>query len=141
MEENVGLLLKKIMQTIKKQMDKNLEDLDLTSAQASVLIYLCNNKDIIINQRNIEKEFNLTNPTVNGILNRLESKDFIKRVTSNIDARNKEIHLTEKSLLLDKKMQEKSNYINKKLKQDINDEELKIFNDVIIKMLANIEEE
>lgn len=138
MENNTGLYLKKMFQAIKKQMNKDLTNLDLTSAQANVLIYLCKNKNKIIIQRDIEKKFELTNPTVNGILNRLENKGFIQRITSSQDARNKEIHLTEKSLLLDKEMIKKANCIERKIRQGISDEEIIIFNEILQKMLNNI---
>ena len=138
MENNTGLYLKKMFQAIQKQMNKDLINLDLTSAQASVLIYLCKNKNKIIIQRDIEKKFELTNPTVNGILNRLENKGFIERVVSNQDARNKEIHLTQKSLLLDKDMMKKANYIERKIRQGISEEEIKEFNEILQKMLSNL---
>ena len=64
---------------MEKNLNKELEIIDLTSMQAHVLIYLYKNKNNIINQRDIEREFELTNPTVNGILNRLENKGFIAK--------------------------------------------------------------
>ena len=44
-------------------MNKKLEKIDLTNSQASVLIYLYKNKEIV-NQRDIEKKFDLTNSEV-----------------------------------------------------------------------------
>ena len=77
MDREIGFYLKKIFQTMDKSLNKELETIDLTSMQAHVLIYLYKNKNNIINQRDIERKFELTNPTVNGILNRLENKGFI----------------------------------------------------------------
>jgi len=137
MQKDICLLFKEIFQNIERQKNKSLEQIDLTSIQASVLIYLLNEKEYR-NQRDIEKEFNLTNPTVNGILNRLESKGFIERVVSKKDARNKEIHLTDKSLKLNKEMIIKAKEVEKNIVNNINEEELNVFYNVIKKINENI---
>lgn len=134
----IGLYLKKILKEIEKELNNNLLELELTSMQANILMYLFKNRDRVINQRDIENKFNLTNPTVNGILNRLESKGFINRMTSKIDARNKEIHLTNKSIELNKRMINESNKIEDKIKNGISKEELDLFYIVINKMYENI---
>lgn len=137
MQQDICLLLKEIFQSIEKQKNKNLEKFDLTSIQASILIYLFNEKDYK-NQRDIERKFNLTNPTVNGILNRLESKGFIKRVVSLKDARNKEIHLMDKSLKLNNEMINNARKFENNIINNISQEELNIFYDVIRKINENI---
>ena len=113
-DKDICLIFKEMFQNIEKQKNKNLEQIDLTSIQASVLIYLLNEGNIK-NQRDIEIAFNLSNPTVNGILNRLELKGFIKRVVSKQDARNKEIHLTDKSLKLHEDMINKAKEVENKI--------------------------
>lgn len=137
MNNDIGLIFKEIVQNIEKQKNKDLQNLQLTSIQASVLIYLLNEKDIK-NQRDIEKRFSLTNPTVNGILNRLEIKGFIVRIVSKQDARNKEIHLTDKSLKLKKEMNSKVKKLEKNLINNISKEELELFYKVVKKINENI---
>lgn len=137
MNNDICLVFKEIFQNIEKQKNKNLQDLELTSIQASVLIYLLNESDIK-NQRDIEKKFNLTNPTVNGILNRLESKGFIKRTISQKDARNKEVHLTDKSLKLNSEMNSKAKEVEKNILNNISKDELEVFYSVVKKISENI---
>ena len=137
MNNDISLVFKEIFQNIEKQKNKNLQDLELTSIQASVLIYLLNERDIK-NQRDIEKRFNLTNPTVNGILNRLESKGFIKRTISKKDARNKEINLTDKSLKLNNEMNIKAKEIEKNILNNIEKQDLEVFYNVVRKISENI---
>ena len=139
MNREIVFYLKKIFQTMEKNLNKELEIIDLTSMQAHVLIYLYKNKDNIINQRDIEREFELTNPTVNGILNRLENKGFIKRVVSHIDARNKVISLTDKSVLLINNMKKSAEKMESKMTLGINKDELDIFYRVIKKMFDNVQ--
>ena len=139
MEREIGFYLKKIFQMMKKNLNKDLEDIDLTGMQAHVLIYLYKNRKNIINQRDIEREFELTNPTVNGILNRLENKDFIKRVVSLNDARNKEIMITDKSISLIVEMKKKAKNMENKMTSGITKEELDTFYQVIKKMFNNVQ--
>ncbi len=139
MEKEIGFYLKNIFQTMEKNLNKDLETIDLTSTQAHVLIYLYKNKDNVVNQRDIERKFALTNPTVNGILNRLENKNFIKRVVSDIDARNRKIILTDKSISLIKEMQRSAKKMENKMIAGISKEDLAIFYKVIKKIANNVQ--
>ena len=139
MEREIGFYLKKIFQTMEKNLNKDLEDIDLTGMQAHVLLYLYKNRKNIINQRDIEREFELTNPTVNGILKRLENKGFIKRVVSLNDARNKEIMITDKSISLIAEMKKKAKNMENKMTLGITKEELDTFYQVIKKMFNNVQ--
>ncbi len=138
MDRHIGFYFKKIFQIMERNMNKKLEKIDLTNSQASVLIYLYKNKEIV-NQRDIEKKFDLTNPTVNGILNRLENKNFIKRTISLKDARNKEIHLTEKSISLINEMKKEAKQLEKEMIAGVSKEELNIFNEVLRKIFNNMQ--
>lgn len=138
MDRHIGFYFKKIFQIMERNMNKKLEKIDLTNSQASILIYLYKNKEIV-NQRDIEKKFDLTNPTVNGILNRLENKNFIKRTISLKDARNKEIHLTEKSISLINEMKKEAKQLEKEMIAGVSKEELNIFNEVLRKIFNNMQ--
>ena len=139
MDREFGFYLKKIFQMAERELNKDLENIDLTSSQAKLLIYLYKNRDNPINQRDIEKEFSLTNPTVNGILNRLESKKFIQRKVSSIDARNKEIILSDKSIVLITELEKKAKNMENKLIANIEKEKLNIFYEVIKQIFNNIQ--
>ena len=138
MNQDIGFYFKKIFQIMEKNMNKKLEKIELTNSQANILIYLYNNKETV-NQRDIEKKFELTNPTVNGILNRLENKNFIKRTISLKDARNKEIHLTEKSISLINEMKKEAKQLEKEMIAGVSKEELNIFNEVLRKIFNNMQ--
>ena len=60
------------------------------------MIYLKCSGEEEIHQRQIENWFQLKNPTVTGLLNRLEEKGFIIRRTNPADRRYRVIELTEK---------------------------------------------
>ncbi len=71
-----------------KQKNRRMKAYDLTSIQADVLFYILNHyQEREINQLDIQTVFKLTNPTVSGIIDRLEEKEFIRRARSEKDAR------------------------------------------------------
>ncbi len=88
--------LKMLHHAFEERRNRQLLQYNLTSAQMDVLLYLkfCEGE---VHQRDIEKTFGLKNPTVTGILNRLEEKGFIVRKTRPDDKRFRLIELTEKS--------------------------------------------
>lgn len=71
-----------------KQKNRRLAVYDLTSIQADVMVYLLScYRTQEVNQLDIQRVFNLTNPTVSGIIDRLEEKGFVQRVRNEKDAR------------------------------------------------------
>ena len=71
-----------------KQKNRNMAEYGLTSIQADVLVFvLMTYQKREVNQLDVQAVFKLTNPTVSGIVDRLEEKGFIKRVRSEKDAR------------------------------------------------------
>ena len=83
----------------------------------------------------------LTNPTVTGIVKRLEEKEMIVRCPSNNDARYKCLHVTEKGKgIICKSFKFGANNIEKQLVKDMTDEEIKILKDLLSRALKNMEE-
>ncbi|MDR1901567.1 MAG: MarR family transcriptional regulator, partial [Treponema sp.] len=88
-----------------------------------ILGFLLFNQDRTINQRDIENEFNIKNPTVTGILDRLEKNGFINREISRKDSRHKVIRVTKKSKKLSAELVEKGEDIEDRLTQGFSPEE------------------
>ncbi len=142
MDENkskrIGYYMKMIAHSMENMRNKTLEKIGLTSSQFEILLYLCFKKDEEINQRDLEKNFKLSNPTVNGILNRLEYKGFIIREMSEKDARCKNIKVTNEAYDLYKKMKTIAKNMENDLTKGITKEEKEAFINVIKKMYNNI---
>ncbi|WP_067840927.1 MarR family winged helix-turn-helix transcriptional regulator [Amphibacillus sediminis] len=125
--------------------EKNLyfEKQNLTASQGDILLFLAGakkrNKDV--NQKDIEMHFRLTNPTVTGLLNRLEEKQFVKRVKSETDARNKLIFLTEQSELVLKQFKNHRQAIKEKIFKGINKEEQDLMLVYLKKCFTNLSED
>lgn len=96
-KKHIGMLLKCIDKRIVNQLNKELEQFDITLMQNEVLGYIyCHEEKQDVFQKQIEEFFNSTNPTITGILKRLESKELIRRETSHTDGRYKKLTLTKK---------------------------------------------
>lgn len=97
-EQAIGPRIKRISNAIDRKRTLDLEDLELTSSQGIVLGFLVRNRDAGVSPGEIGKHFGLSHPTVTGILQRLESKDFIRYAEDPSDRRRKRIEVTERAL-------------------------------------------
>jgi len=84
-----------------KEKNRRLAQYNLTSIQSDVLVFILEHSgEREINQLDVQAEFKLTNPTVSGIIDRLEDKGFVKRVRSGYDARFRRLEVLEKAAVL-----------------------------------------
>ncbi len=101
----IGGIIKKIEILLTAKSNRYLQKFNITWSQAQILRYLAmharatNTKigeptDVF--QKDLEEFFGLSNPTVTGLLNRLESKELVKRDTFAQDRRWKRLILTQK---------------------------------------------
>ena len=78
-----------------QSMSNALESMELTAAQGHIMGYLAHREQPPC-PRDIEAEFQLSHPTVSGILSRMEQKGFIELRTDPEDRRCKRIYVLEK---------------------------------------------
>ena len=141
-KEHVGLLIKFINGRVVNKINKNLADFNLTGVQHEILCFIDRNeheRDVF--QKDIEKCLKLTNPTVTGIVKRLEEKEMIARCPSSTDARYKCLHVTEKGRdVICKSFKFGADNIEKQLVKDLSDDEVKMLKDLLYRVLKNMEE-
>ena len=141
-KEHVGLLIKFINGRVVTKINKNLADFNLTGVQHEILCFIDRNeheRDVF--QKDIEKCLKLTNPTVTGIVKRLEEKEMIARCPSSTDARYKCLHVTEKGRdIICKSFKFGADNIEKQLVKDLSDDEVKMLKDLLYRVLKNMEE-
>lgn len=118
--------------------NKDMEDLLLTGRQFEILNYVGRHSKERVKQVMIEKEFRLSNPTVSGILNRLEKNGFIQRISSENDKRCNYIILTQKARDLQKCACERGRTMERKLFAGISEGEKKFFHTMLNKLCKNI---
>ena len=143
-DEMEQLKIGKILKIVNNYMDKDinncLSDYNITRSQMGILIYIqvAECKNIEANQVDIEKEFNLKNPTVTGLINRLEEKGYIKRVRSDKDKRYNKLELTESGREILNKGKRKAQENEEKLLKILTDDEIKELKRILTKIVNNI---
>ena len=136
----IGKILKIVSNYMDKDMNNCLSDYNITRSQMGILIYIqvAECKNIEANQVDIEKEFNLKNPTVTGLINRLEEKGYIKRVRSDKDKRYNKLELTESGREILNKGKRKAQENEEKLLKILTDNEIKELKRILTKIVNNI---
>lgn len=129
--------IKMIDNLVKKYGDIHLKKIDLTFSQATILIFLDRERLRTIQQQDIEKALNLTNPTVSGLLRRLEEKGFIIRRKQADDHRAMNIFLTEKAEQIIDSIHQNVKFIESLLFEGLSIEEIETLHQLINKVARN----
>lgn len=90
--------VKMIEHLAKRIGNAHLNTIGLTQSQADIIVFLARESDKKIHQRDIERALNYSNPTITGLLNRLEQKGLITRTVDVHDSRMRLISLTNEAL-------------------------------------------
>ena len=107
-----------------------------------IIAYLYDNQHREIYQKDLETEFRITRSTVTNILQLMEKKGYIERVSVERDARLKKLILTEKAKQIQRQnFIDMHNKLDKQITKDISEEEMEVFLKVMQKMKQNLEDE
>ena len=114
-----------------------LAQMELTAAQSHILCYITYRKSPPC-ARDIEEAFQLSHPTVSGILSRLEQKEFIKMRPDALDRRCKRIYIREKGLEVDEIMHQTVRSTEERMVQGFTEEEKAQFTDLLCRAIDNM---
>lgn len=95
-ETDCGAILKQISDELGKNANNALRSQDLTRTQAGILIWLDRIESKSATFKELEKNFGVSQPTIVGIIKRLEQKDLIAIQSDKLDRRIRIAQLTEK---------------------------------------------
>lgn len=104
-KKGYGHRIKVLNSFMEQIMNRELTDLDLTAAQGRIIGYLAHSKEVPC-ARDLEEFFDLSHPTVSGLLSRMEDKGFIRLASDQRDRRIKRIYLLEKGEACSKRIRE-----------------------------------
>lgn len=137
--DEIGFYLSLIKKKMDKHMNEGLKKYDLTKAQRDILGYLhFTDKNPVI-QKDIEEHFHISNPTVTGILNRLEQKGFIERKQSLKDKRVRTIVLTKKEQDLHEDIENQICLMESKFENALGIEKQKQLLEILKELAQNLE--
>lgn len=138
--QSIGFTVKQINNVFEKDLTEQLKTLGITSSQCAVLDYLFQADKEEISQRDVERHLNLKNPTVTGLLKRLDEKGFILCVPNTKDRRKKNIYLTEKAYDIRRRMEADRRKMERKLTLRMTKKEIDVLKKSLDKVLYNIAE-
>ena len=120
-----------------QSMTSALETMELTAAQGHIMAYLAHRKTPPC-PRDIESVFQLSHPTVSGILSRLEQKGFVELRTDPADRRCKRIHVLPKGRKCMENMHQVIQNNEIRLVEGFTQEEQALFADFLRRAIANM---
>ena len=126
----IGFIIKQVNNVYEKDLNERLKKIGITSSQCAVLDE--------VSQRDVEKNLNLKNPTVTGILKRLDEKGYIFCVPNANDRRKKIIYLTEKAYDIRRKMEADRRKLDRELTRGMTKRETEALRKNLDKILNNI---
>lgn len=138
--KTIGFLFKQINNVYEKEFNNRLKRLGITSSQCEVLDFLFQSSQDEVAQRDIERALNLKNPTVTGLLKRLDEKGFILIVPSGKDRRCKNIYLTEKAYDIQRRMEMERKKLDKMLTLGMTKKEIEALYKMLGRVIYNIAE-
>lgn len=124
-ERDIGFLFKQINMQIKKGIDKDLIEYDLTTSQSRVLFFVHFREKDKTSMKDIEEHLKVTHPTVIGIVKRLEEKGFVTTASDPEDRRVKLVTITQKTTKMIKKLDQGRRKMDEKLLKGFTEQEAK----------------
>jgi len=118
-------------------MNRQLQALDLTSAQGQIIGYLTHAKEPPC-ARDREESFRLSHPTVSGLLSRMEAKGFIEIRPDPEDRRIKRIVLLEKGMACSRQIERCIRENNQRMIRGFSEEEEELFRSLLKRAVENM---
>ena len=138
--KTIGFMFKQINNVYEKEFNSRLRTLGITASQCAVLDYLFVSSKVEVTQRDIEKALSLRNPTVTGLIKRLEENGYLFSVPSDKDKLCKNIYQTEKAYDIQRRMEMDRKRIDKRFTLVMNKKEKAALEKVLERVLYNIAE-
>lgn len=126
---------------LNRKIGKEASKYGVTSVQGRILGFL-NHKSHVkdIFQKDIEEELDIRRSSVTSVLQLMEKNGYIKRVSVSEDARLKKIVITDKGLETNKNVYSSILKIEKILRDELSDEEIGMFVNLIDRLAKKIED-
>lgn len=135
-----GILIKQINDNIARLANNELRQNNLTLSQLRYLEYIYTNKDTPVPFKDLEKHFEVSQPTVAGILRRLENKKLVKTKQSESGGKAKTVCLTNRGIALYESAEARRLETEIYLLSPLKDDERIVFQDTLVKVLKHLKE-
>ena len=131
----IPILIKKASLVFDKISNQLLTPYDLTNSQFKILMVLMHAPEGSVRQIDIENKFAMTNPTVTGLVQKLEAKDLVKRMPHPEDKRSKVLVLTERAMEMKEELLALADDLERQMTQNLNHDECEQLAALLLKIL------
>lgn len=135
-----GMLIKRINDRIAQMSNNELRASELTLSQLRYLEYLYDQQDMEAHFKDLEAFFGVSQPTVVGVLKRLERKGLVSTQLSAAGGNVKTAHLTEKGKALYEDSRTYRNGVEQTLLVPLDAQEQAMFHEMLRKVCMHLEE-
>lgn len=133
----VGILLKQITDKIKVSADASLKSRGLTLSQGRMLKFVSGHPDGVT-QKVIENHFQVSHPTVVGIIARMEKNGYLECWMDAEDKRNKMVRLTEKAWPVSRELEQEMDNNERWLLQGLSEQQIDNLYESLYRILENV---
>jgi MarR family transcriptional regulator, transcriptional regulator for hemolysin len=137
--ETIGLLLHGAARAWRNKLDKRLRPLGLSQAKWRTLSHLAQN-DGKLTQSDLAERIGVEEPTLVGLLHRLEKEGWVKRRSASHDRRCKTVHLQRRSNAVLHQIFEAAHEFRHELVANIPERDLQVCMRVLARIRARAEE-
>lgn len=137
MHTHYGARFRMLHSCTDQQMSNALAQMDLTAAQGLIVGYIARAQQPPC-PRELEVFFQLSHPTVSGLLNRLEKKEFLEFRPDPSDRRSKRIYLLPKGTECHERIIQNIQQIEQQIVTGFSDEEKAIFSQLLNRAICNL---
>lgn len=133
----ISILVKKTALIFDKLSNQLLAPYDLTGSQFKIMMILYHAPAGSVRQADIEAKFSMTNPTVTGLVQKLEAKDLVKRMPHPEDKRSKVLVLTDRAIGMKEELLALADDLEQQMTRKLSDDECDQLAKLLIKMLKD----
>ena len=131
----IPILIKKVSLVFDKISNQLLMPYDLTNSQFKILMVLYHAPEASVRQIDIKNKFAMTNPTVTGLVQKLEAKDLVKRMPHPDDKRSKVLVLTDRAMGMKEELLALADNLEQQMTKNLNEDEREQLAALLMKML------
>lgn len=138
--KDIGQQLASLNHLIKRNLQNELssELMRISAANGYILVYLYENKQNDVFQRDLEEYFNITRSTASKVLSLMETKGLIRRGGVDGDARLKKLVITKEGEMMLEALSDSRKQMEDKLTDGFSEDELDRFHDYLRRMKENM---
>lgn len=138
--KDIGQQLASLDHLIKRNLQNELssELMRISAANGYILVYLYENKQNDVFQRDLEEYFNITRSTASKVLSLMETKGLIRRGGVDGDARLKKLVITKEGEMMLEALSDSRKQMEDKLTDGFSEDELDRLHDYLRRMKENM---